>query len=288
MNDFLLDNENKILPETMLDNNKNVMNSTIELPNNHIFSESNKNTLDILPFLIFEFENISSEEQNNIENNIKTFFLSDNKKKIKPKFFVNETKRGRKTSEKRKEIRIHDKNTSDNLLKKIQVHFLNFIINYLNDIIKYLHYDKFFLKIDYRFKSNISKNFFNRLKNCQIGNIISTKISEKYKTIDNNYNRNLYHIYQGNEVLNKILSENYLFLFRKIYYKSNRIINLKEYGLDANIKLSPRVKMYKDLLKEKEKKIDNKEYQTNLNKIINQHFFSNSLFEITKNNSHKE
>ena len=50
-----------------------------------------------------------------------------------------------------------------------------------------------------------------------------------------------------------MLSESYLSLFKKIYYKSSKIINLKEYGLDQNIVLSKEVKIFDDLLKSKDK-----------------------------------
>jgi hypothetical protein len=48
--------------------------------------------------------------------------------------------------------RIHDNNQSDNLLRKIQVHYLSFIVSYLNDILKSLNYECRFHQLDYKFK----------------------------------------------------------------------------------------------------------------------------------------
>ena len=80
-----------------------------------------------------------------------------------------------------------------------------------------------------------------------------------------------------NKVLIKILSENYIEVFWKIYYKSCKIINLKEYGLDKKVFLSDKVKMYKDLLKEDEDLDKNQEYIKNVNNcaIINFKFLHN-------------
>ena len=53
--------------------------------------------------------------------------------------------------------KIHDKHSMDNLLRKIQVHYLSFIISYINDILKNLNYNEQFLKIDYNYKKTINK-----------------------------------------------------------------------------------------------------------------------------------
>ena len=91
--------------------------------------------------------------------------------------------------------------------------------------------------------------------------------------MDQNINENIYEQTKWNKILNKIFSENYLLFFRKIYFKSERIINLKEYGLNQKLILSEKAKMYKDL-------IENKDYvyKRNLKDCVNRHFFSDSLF----------
>ena len=103
--------------------------------------------------------------------------------------------------------------------------------------------------MNYKFKSNINKNFVDSLKKKTIGDIISTEISLKYKNKDKNANKKLYEQIKDNDVLNKIFEDNYLKLFRQVYYKSHKKINLKEYGLNKEIILSKNVKMVDDLLK---------------------------------------
>ena len=119
-------------------------------------------------------------------------------------------------------IKIHDKNTADNLLRKIQVHYLNFIVQFLNEILAFLNFRERFLKLSYEFKSNIKKEFVKSLKTKTILEIICTQISNKYKK-DLYYNRNIYEQTKWNKVLNKIYSQNYLLFFRKIYFKSKNL-----------------------------------------------------------------
>ena len=230
-------------------------------------------------FSIFHFKKADNDITNTEEriSNEENSVLAE----MRQKFFVENKKRGRKYKKEGKKI--HDKNIIDNLLRKVQVHYLSFIIKFLNTILLILNKKNIrFKKLDYKFKQNVRKDFVDILKKSNIGEIISSKISGKYKKEKNdNFNENLLKKYKEDRILNKIFSENYLILFRKIYYKSQKKINLKEYGLDIGegIKLSDDVKMYKDLLKDKKGNELNEEYKSNLNKCIFQHFFSNSFFK---------
>ena len=72
-------------------------------------------------------------------------------------------KRGRQTNLK-KERKIHDKFSADNILRKIQVHFISFIVFFLNDILSSFGIRKKFLKLDYEFKKDVNKQNFAELK----------------------------------------------------------------------------------------------------------------------------
>lgn len=209
------------------------------------------------------------EEDENIQ--VKPEHLS------KKEIIFKKIKRGKKKTKIQKYKRTHTKHTSDNILRKIQVHYLSFIVDYLNEILKSCSIKEQFLKFDYRLKKLIKKDVFEYLKNRNIGDIICfMKISHKYKQYnDENYNKRLYNNIKENKLFNKILSENYLTLFKKIYYTNKRIINLNEYGLNKEIILSDRVKTYKDLLL---KNSDDKKNQKNINECIIQKFLPNSIF----------
>ena len=185
----------------------------------------------------------------------------------------NRGKKRAKNFEENENRKIHDIYSTDNILRKIQVHYLNFIILFINILLKNLNYSEEFFKLDYEFKKNI---FLESLKKQTLGEIISNKISIKYKKYDKNINKTIYEKIKENEILNNILSENYIKFFKKIYYKSYYNINLKEYGLDKEIILSKKVKMYKDFLK------DNKESGEKYIKYIKEctlkNFLPDSIF----------
>ena len=261
--------------------------------NNTFHLESN-NTSFYLNFPIFRHP-----EERNKNNTIKDekspteerkLYLIENLKNMgaspkKPFTTLTKKRRGRSKQERKQKeinvkdnedndyIKIHDKHTADNLLKKIQVHYLTFIVRFLNEIFKFVNLKQRFRNLAYEFKSNVNKEFVNSLKTKTIGDIISTQISIKYKKVALNINKNIYEQTKFDTILNKIFSENYLLFFRKVYFKSERIINLKEYGLNQKLILSEKAKMYKDL-------IENKDYvyKRYLKDCVNRHFFSNSLF----------
>ena len=266
----------------------NFISSYISRSENTSFNlESFNKSLNInLPF--FESQqkgkiNKTITNENNITEERDLYLIQKlNNFSISPKklfIILNKKRRGR-PKQKQEEInknednhyiKIHDKNTSDNLLRKIQVHYLSFIVLFLNEILGFLNLKKQFLRLNYQFKMNVKKEFFNSLKVKTIGDIICNQISNKYKC-EQNYNENIYKKTKGNVVLKNLYSENYLLFFKKIYIKSEKIINLREYGLNKKIILSDKVKMFKDLIKNK----DNI-YKEKIINSVNHHFLNNSL-----------
>ena len=68
-------------------------------------------------------------------------------------------------------------------------------------------------------------------------------------------------------------------MFKNIYYKSSRIINLQKYGLNKKLILSEKIQMYKDLLK-KSNNINKKDnfYQKRMNECITRNYFLDAIF----------
>lgn len=222
--------------------------------------------------------------------------IKKNKTSINPKFIVIKEefkernfskelnkkigKRGRKKNNvSKRNNKIHKPDSADNILRKVHVHFLSFIVSYLNDILKYLGYKQKFLNLDYAFKVKADKATIKELQNTSIGLIISNKRSDKYIGKNINHNKLLYEEIKDKEIIGKILSEKYLILFKKVYYRNNIIINLKEYGLEEKVKLSNNVKTYRDLLLKKNVKEINKRDFT---KCIKRHFIPESIFLINE------
>ena len=224
--------------------------------------------------------NNSTDDKNSLsaKNKFVTAFVDKNK-------FINK-KRGRQiketnSSNNKNKPKVHDKFSTDNLLRKIQVHYISFIIAAINSILKNLGYKEEFLKLDYEAKKNVSRNYFEILKKSTLSDIICNHISKKYKEKEININQTIYVNIQQNEVLRNLLNENYLIFFRTFYYKSQRNINLEKYGLNIEINLNKDVKMFKDLIKDiKDDDVNNKKYIEEITFCVIQNYLPENKFLI--------
>ena len=227
-----------------INNSKEMQNKINEKDSNNL-SEKNKF--------------FSIEQKINLSKNETTKSTKDKKELTKEK-----RKRGRKKSLKKiqKKEEIHDAFSEDNACRKIRVDFLNFCVLLTNDLLKY--FQKYldnntytFLKLNNDFKKKVNNTTKESLKNQTLGDIINNKISSKYKNYNENTNIDIYKKIKNHELLKEIFSLKYYHLF-KIYYKSKRIINLKDYeinedilnkyDLNKEIKISKDVKFFNDLL----------------------------------------
>ena len=212
------------------------------------------------------YYNINKEKRNKIS--IKNLFQLNN-------ILYNKRGRPNKSNLKKNSRKIHNKFTSDNLRRKIHIHFLNFIISFLNEILSYSGYEDQFYKLDYnRNIKNVNKAFFNRLKNKNIGEIISEKISSKFKNKEKDFNFFFFQKLKNDKILNKLFSQSYFLIFKVFYFPSKKKINLKEYGLNVEISLSEDVKMYSDLLE----RFEDNDYKRAIINYTKKNFLVNSLF----------
>ena len=223
---------------------------------------SNIDKYNFRNFTSFPIENLSKEELSVSMVEKEKSEKNKNKNLILFELLINK-KRGRK-KKKKNNSKLHNSNTSDNVLRKIQVHYLTFIIKFLNNILTIFNIKQKFCQLEQNFKRNVNKKHIEELKEKTLGELVCNNISKKYKKYTKNgENKNskekqknpnelLYEKVIENPILNNILSEKNIDFFQKIYYKSKNPINLKEYGYNKNIKLS-NVKMYRDLLKKNEK-----------------------------------
>ena len=275
---------------------------------NHYFLENKDENLDIQNdklsskeiYKIFEekIENSELEEDNSEENEL--YYIENPKAKntkstedtihIKSKLYfktnnnILKKKRGRQIKENniskiRNIKKIHNKFSTDNLLRKIQVHYLSFIISVANIILKAFNYKEKFYKLDYDLKKKVNKDYFESLKKKKIYEIICNNISKKYKEKNANINTIIYEKIQNNEILKNFFNENYLIFFKDIYYKSEKTINLKKYGLEKKIFLSKDIKMFKDLLKDNNKYDEkNEKYIEDIHLCVSQNYLPENKF----------
>ena len=235
-------------------------------------SESNTPPYELFINCIFnpysefnEFNEYIYEEYEEYDDNNMTMTKesTDNSEKkiiLKEKIFdiLKEKKGKSELGRKRKGEHTNGKNTHskydyDNIIRKIQVHFQNFLISFANEILGHFGFkERKFLNIEYNNKKDIKKETVEKLKSKEIGQILRQNISTKYKKqykYDKDKNNKLYLEVTKNaeyDSIRKILSETYINIFRNFYYINKRDLN--DYGL--NIKLSNNVKTYQDFLEE--------------------------------------
>lgn len=186
---------------------------------------------------------------------------------------ITKKKRGKHVTSSKYE---HTKNKNDNRVIKIQSHYFNFIIKFLNDIMKIFKIKYFFLPLDHKFKISIKIEHRKSLINKSIKDIvINIPISEKFSKNCKNHNELVYSKLKEEKqsIILDIMDKNYLFLFDKIYYKNIRHLNLNIFGfIDHEIQLSNKVNMYIDLINKNEN--NDLEYQRLMEKCVSLYFLS--------------
>ena len=163
--------------------------------------------------------------------------------------------RGRKVASEKKytKNKRHLPTDEDNILTKIQVHFLKFLIYFLNDcLFDYYKKNKIcFKKFAHKVTSKVSSNHFNKMKNSTIYDILTeTPISTKYK---DNKNTNIELANDLNQIdwFHKLFGLKFMELFY-VYYNERKQLQ-KIFLFNREILLSNDTKSYYFLL-EKNKK----------------------------------
>ena len=193
---------------------------------------------------------------------------------------IRNKKRGRKPL--RKSKRHHNAFDQDNIIRKIQVHFLSFIIYFSNDLILTFlptYKNLSFKNIQYELKKTVNHAYIENLKKKNIGDILQLKASPKNKKFSGNINKITFDkICFLNPFLKQFFQMSYIDMFNNYYYQNQREIDVGGY----KVKLSQRTRLFIDLISknlssaEKIKEIA-EEYFINKKKNVN------PIFIIKKN-----
>ena len=144
------------------------------------------------------------------------------KKKVRP---------GRKKRE--NGDKIHLNTDLDNLLARIQVHFLSFIVNISNDAL----IAEFGEDTEYKFK------------NSSIKDVLKLRISPKYKHFDPKINSQiLEEVHLKSEWLKKFFNMNYLKMFKEYYYQEKQITEINYEGNIIRFNKNNKTETFYDLL----------------------------------------
>ena len=143
-------------------------------------------------------------------------------KKINFKTFLKK-KRGKKAKFEDSTIskKCHGSEDFDNIQRKIQVHFISFLISLANDKLEQIFGKKSkyqFKDVKYELKRIVNHKNVEYLKSCKYADIIQMKISPKNKKFGEDTNKNIYlEITQLSKELRNFFDKNYLYIFQKYY-----------------------------------------------------------------------
>lgn len=263
INNTLIDN---IRPIKDYQNQINNIQKGISFPK--IINTNNFPTI-LNPNLKFGNNPIKSNNSPNFsDSNLnKQMFISNEKVKtlIDKKRF-----RGRKgMQDNNLDKRVHSASDDDNVLRKIQVHFLTFLVNFTNDVIRTFIEDKNvpqFKNLDYKIKKIVKHKVVEDFKSKTIGEILQSRISPKMKTHDSFANNNIYEdICNRSPLIKQFLQTLYINLFKEYYHNKD-----KKFEVNGKIiQLSSKTKTYNDLI------LKNYQYKDKI-KYVTTTYFINS------------
>ena len=243
----------------------------MSFPNDNFFDQSSLNDFEKVYSILFRpFSHLSMNDSLEEQNEFPPEYFrpiikrSEDEKKsteISAPYFITsylysgKKSRGRKVASEKKytKNKRHLSTDEDNILTKIQVHFLKFLIYFLNDCL-FDNYKKnkiCFKKFDHKVTSKVSSNHFNKMKNSTIYDILTeTPISTKYK---DNKNTNIELANDLNQIdwFHKLFGLKFMELFY-VYYNERKQLQII-FLFNREILLSNDTKSYYFLL-EKNKK----------------------------------
>ena len=185
-------------------------------------------------------------------------------------------KRGPKKKKETKKAE-HNAWAKENIISKIQRHYLNFIISFLNDSILSILGEKkrktiFFLNINNKIKSKSSNDHIAKMKKSTISDILKNSgISDRYKYYDENTNKMNVEALIEHPWFKEIFERKYLDLFLNYYNDEKPLKELMIF--DKKVILSKNTKSFYYLLHKQEELKDRiiyfckKDYLSDINDI---------------------
>lgn len=207
--------------------------------------------------------NYSPFEENEYEFDYKIRYFTNEKgiclieKESKEKVITNplfkrSLPRGRKVELiNKRNTHVHGRDDFDNIQRKLQVHFINFLIKLGNEIYNFAFKNskKKFCDIEHKIKQKVSYDYIQKLKEKTFGEILSESVSSRYKYIEEDYNKNLFdEMINKCPVFKKFFDQKVSEMF-KIYYYNNCKKLLKIKIGENEILLSNSINNYDDFIK---------------------------------------
>lgn len=185
-------------------------NSLIDNFSEDILSISSKNDIFNTRSFLPDLDSVDSPGIIELENDRKKHIFKTDKTEL-------HNKRGRKINKESKKAE-HTARYIDNITRKIQVHFLTFLVNLINDIISTIPHISISMKdLAYDMKCKVSKEYFEKMKKSSIKELFENiNITSKYKKCDENTNKeNIKKLIEYDyDYFSNLFEKDYLFLFR--------------------------------------------------------------------------
>lgn len=163
----------------------------------------------------------------------------------------------------------HGKANFDNILTKVQVHFITFLVNLINDAVKHEFAPEFlntlvkkdnkksskynfFKQPNYADKRKIKYSYINEFLQKPIREIFQFNISTKYRNLKFDYNKELYaKLSEKSEWFSDLLNTEFIKVFLEYYYnQGNKLETIDFKG--KSFKISDDTKSFYYLLKKEE------------------------------------
>lgn len=226
-----------------------------------IFNDSTKGTEILTDQIIKEvFEAKPKEKIIDVDEEREKLYLKKNiHQNIKKDHFSVKKKKnpGRKRPRNNSKKERHNNASNDNVLTKVQIHYINFIRNASNDAIKSETVFKVnpleFKDINYGFKKCINYDYSENLKKLSIKEILCNPISNKYKKLseNKNYNQDIYNkVTNKSDRLKDFFETNYKTFFYTYYNNCEELKKINFKGKDIN--LSKNTKSFYELINKEE------------------------------------
>ena len=210
------------------------------------------------PSSINHIDTLNSSEESYISNdtndNIFHFYPNIEPRATTVSFKIHKIeKRGRRMNKNKKNStkEKHGKFSFDNIHTKIQVHFIRFLINLVNDAIftEFKSRSKLFKDIKYAEKRKINYEYTASLCQDIIKNIFLKGVSGKFKKISPEYNQNLcQELEKKSKWFSEFLKMKYIDVFNLYYYNGEKPLVKMEFN-GKTIIISKTTKSFYYLLK---------------------------------------
>lgn len=163
-----------------------------------------------------------------IKENKSNFSTNEINENIEIKMEIDKPKRGRKSNGKK--VKPHTAACVDNIIRKIQVNFLSFVIYYANDLMRSIiprnqRKKLKFNHLQYKLKNCINLLTLNCFRRKTMGEILQMKETNKNKGDKSITNKDKYFAFRkmNNAVLENFFNKTYVYIFENYYMNEGNL-----------------------------------------------------------------